>query len=295
MDICVQVGASGAVVHLKSSKIWGVSAGFTTILRANSLPYFFLVCQNLSQRKSRWTDLRTSRNKESRRDISWPVFNPQFKKRLSWGGHSYGNPQSSELLASFLNKDGRMAWHFQISPSFNCHNFDMGPQREKICPGVLECCIAASHLPRRSKASGSIKKREKTTENGLRTGRRRFSSHFRWFSPFSWSSHSPLTLARFQVAGLSHAEQNMSETCKVCSNSTRNISLNFPAENAAHLRFSNTISDRTKHAASVSGNQARATTKHRSRSEKSGKTDVFPFLPIFIHVFWLPLPGCLHL
>ena len=90
MDICVQVGASGAVVHLKSSKIWGVSAGFTTILRANSLPYFFLVCQNLSQRKSRWTDLRTSRNKESRHDISWPVFNPQFKKRLSRGGHSYG-------------------------------------------------------------------------------------------------------------------------------------------------------------------------------------------------------------
>ena len=95
MDICVQVGAhpkstnfyyfllTPACRHTSAcGDVWGVSAGFTTILRRTSLPYFFLLCQNLLQCKSRWTDLRTSTNKESRHDMSWPVFNLQFKKHL---------------------------------------------------------------------------------------------------------------------------------------------------------------------------------------------------------------------
>ena len=168
---------------LKSSKIWGVSAGFTTILRANSLPYFFLVCQNLSQRKSRWT-ITNIKKQGSRRDISWPVFNPQFKKRLSWGVIAMAtHNRRNSLLRSWTRMAG---WHdiFKSVPVSTVTTLTWALQREKICPGVLECCIAASPSSTSLKGEWLDQEKGENHRNGLRTGRRRSQAIFGGFLPF---------------------------------------------------------------------------------------------------------------
>ena len=133
-----------ASLPLVSEKIWAACSDLCVIgiihLRKNSMqvqwmPWkLLLVYQDLSQCKWRWTDLRLIQHDSSKSvatKTSTKVFNPQFKKHLAWVGVNV-ILQSLQRLASFLNEDGRMAWRFQVSPSFTyCHNFGIGPLQRK--------------------------------------------------------------------------------------------------------------------------------------------------------------------
>ena len=149
-------------------------------------PFTIQIRVNRLKTDSTWSDQisskRTSTNKESCHDKSSIHSYPQFKKHLSWEVVGMGVNlirHSSRLLPLFL--DGRMAWHFQISPSFILSQlWHWLPSKQKY---VTDCCIAAIF-------------------------RVAFLSFF--------VSRDSLCLARFQIAGSCHAEQNMLKPCKVC-------------------------------------------------------------------------------
>ena len=85
-------------------------------------------------------------------------------------------------------------WHdiFKLVQVSYCHNFDIDSPQNKNMSRIVAFLSFLSFL------------------SFL------FSKASLWLCPFFSSSHLPLTLARFQIAGSCHAEQNMLKPCKAC-------------------------------------------------------------------------------